>query len=282
MRNLLLVTAVIWLANWGILVTRSYALGTDNGLSEAIIRLLVSIAGGLSCILIFKMLQRSQQPPLPRFLTAVGLSIPIALAVAVIYESLWLFFTDYYFVRKGIRLATIDFSQCGVASSACVYLVREALFTTGTLFWVYVSWCALYVGMAIAGELRERDIRLNVAERTAKDAQLSALRLQLNPHFLFNTLNTLSGLIALDRKRQAEDMVLNLSSFLRFSLKSGEEELVTVAKEIDAQKMKRPIRFCCGGSFSAAPFMRQSFFDCPTHCRASSVASIYWRRCNRS
>ena len=237
MRNMLLVTAVIWLANWGILVTRAFALSANSGWAEAAIRLVISVAGAVSCLLTYQLLHRRQMSPPARFVASFAYSIPALVIIAFAHEILWLLFTDYYLDRYGFRLGDLVVGQCGTGGSPCQHLLAQTFFTVGTLFFVYVAWCAFYVGLAMATELRERERRLNVAERTAKDAQLSALRLQLNPHFLFNTLNTLSGLIALDRKRQAEDMVLNLSSFLRFSLKSGEEELVTVAKEIDAQKM---------------------------------------------
>ena len=52
----------------------------------------------------------------------------------------------------------------------------------------------------------------------AQQAQLLALRLQINPHFLFNTLNTLAGLIVLGRNAESEKMVLSLSRFLRYTL----------------------------------------------------------------
>lgn len=68
----------------------------------------------------------------------------------------------------------------------------------------------------------------------AKDAQLQMLRYQLNPHFLFNTLNTVYALIKLKDVDVAKSMVAKLSQFLRNSLESDPNELVTLAQEIDA------------------------------------------------
>jgi two-component system, LytTR family, sensor kinase len=236
-RDVLLVTVAVWAANWGILVTAFYLLGIASGWAEVFIRLVISAIGAASCMMIYKFLRHRQMSAFARLISAVGLMIPIALLVALLHEILFLEGTLYYSDRYGFGPADINILQCGTASTPCRQLLKEALATTVILFWVYVAWCAIYVGLTMAEELREREGRLHMAERAAQAAQLSALRFQLNPHFLFNTMNTLSGLIALDRKAQAEDIVLNLSSFLRFSLKSDEEELVTVSKEIEAQKM---------------------------------------------
>jgi two-component sensor histidine kinase len=72
------------------------------------------------------------------------------------------------------------------------------------------------------------------AEAAAARAQSAALRLQLNPHFLFNTMNSISSLVALDRKGEAEEMIGRLCDFLRGSLAADPMEDVPLAQEIDA------------------------------------------------
>ena len=99
--------------------------------------------------------------------------------------------------------------------------------------WMFVAWSALYAGLAYADEVRMRDQRLAETERAAQRAHLMALHLQINPHFLFNTLNTLAGLVALGRNRESETMVLNLSRFLRYTLASSPNRFATVAEETD-------------------------------------------------
>lgn len=66
----------------------------------------------------------------------------------------------------------------------------------------------------------------------AQDAELKALRAQLNPHFLFNSLNSISALTSLDSKR-AREMCLLLSEFLRKSLGLGERKQVALREELD-------------------------------------------------
>lgn len=83
---------------------------------------------------------------------------------------------------------------------------------------------------------RRRELRgerqLAEARWAAQQAQLTALRFQLNPHFLFNTLNAISSMIVTGRNRDAEEMTDRLSSFLRASLSSDPTELVPLDTEL--------------------------------------------------
>ncbi len=77
---------------------------------------------------------------------------------------------------------------------------------------------------------------INVA-RQANSAQLEMLRYQLNPHFLFNTLNSISTLVLLKQTDRANAMLSRLASFLRYSLVGEREGLATVAQEAEALKL---------------------------------------------
>ncbi len=69
-----------------------------------------------------------------------------------------------------------------------------------------------------------------------KEAELHALKSQINPHFLFNSLNSISSLTMTDPER-AQEMVINLSSLMRYSLKHDQEEEVTFAEEVENNKL---------------------------------------------
>ena len=75
------------------------------------------------------------------------------------------------------------------------------------------------------------------AESAAQAAQVRALRYQVNPHFLFNTLNSLSSLVMTGRTDRAETMLLALSTFFRSSLSLDPTADVTLAEEIDLQRL---------------------------------------------
>jgi two-component system LytT family sensor kinase len=106
-----------------------------------------------------------------------------------------------------------------------------------THWFVMLCWSGLYVGIKyykLLQEMRERGIK---AELMAHEAQLKMLRYQLNPHFLFNTLNAISTLI-LDKENQlANTMVTRLSHFLRYTLDNDPMQKVTLAQEVEALKL---------------------------------------------
>jgi hypothetical protein len=74
------------------------------------------------------------------------------------------------------------------------------------------------------------------AQALAHDAQLRMLHYQINPHFLFNTLNAISTLVLDKRTEQAERMLMGLSGFLRYSLDRRPSELAPLSAELDAQR----------------------------------------------
>lgn len=69
-----------------------------------------------------------------------------------------------------------------------------------------------------------------------REAELQALKSQINPHFLFNSLNSISSL-TVSNPEKAQEMVINLSSFMRYSLMHEEKEMVTFSRELDNIKL---------------------------------------------
>jgi hypothetical protein len=78
----------------------------------------------------------------------------------------------------------------------------------------------------------QQERQLADAQVAAQQAQLAALRYQLNPHFLFNALNSISALIVTKRNDDAEEMTEKLSSFLRSSLNAEPSELIPLDEEL--------------------------------------------------
>lgn len=72
------------------------------------------------------------------------------------------------------------------------------------------------------------------AENVARDAQMMMLRYQLNPHFLFNTLNAINALVRTQNSDKAQKMIVQLSQFLRYSLDNNPDMKIALEKEIDA------------------------------------------------
>jgi two-component system, LytTR family, sensor kinase len=100
-----------------------------------------------------------------------------------------------------------------------------------------ISWTALYYMVNFFLQVEEQNDQMIRLENQATSAQLAMLRYQLNPHFLFNTLNSISTLVLLKQTEPANAMLSRLSSFLRYSLTNEPTGRVTVAQEVETLKL---------------------------------------------
>jgi signal transduction histidine kinase len=101
----------------------------------------------------------------------------------------------------------------------------------------FLAWSAFYIANQAQAQALGAQRRLADAESAAQAAQVRALRYQVNPHFLFNTLNSLSSLMMTGRADRAEAMLLALSTFFRSSLSLDASADVSLAEEIDLQRL---------------------------------------------
>lgn len=85
-------------------------------------------------------------------------------------------------------------------------------------------------------EQKEQELRRNEAEQMIKEAELAKLRQQLQPHFLFNSLNSISALAG-SKPNEARKMIQQLSDFLRGTLKKDEKQTVSLYEEIEHLKL---------------------------------------------
>jgi len=106
----------------------------------------------------------------------------------------------------------------------------------GTLSTSYLlaCWSVLYFGIKFYESQRKQEEAMLKAVSLAQEAQLKMLRYQLNPHFLFNTLNAISTLILDNQNRTANHAVTRLSEFLRYTLDQDPMKKVTLRQEIEA------------------------------------------------
>jgi two-component system, LytTR family, sensor kinase len=106
----------------------------------------------------------------------------------------------------------------------------------GTLSTSYLLalWSVLYFGIKFYEAQRKQEEAMLKAVALAQEAQLKMLRYQLNPHFLFNTLNAISTLILDNQNKKANHAVTRLSEFLRYTLDQDPMKKVTLRQEIEA------------------------------------------------
>ena len=98
---------------------------------------------------------------------------------------------------------------------------------------VLFAWSSLYFGIKFWYQFQTQLKKTEEAESMAQKAQLQMLRYQLNPHFLFNSLNSIRALVEEDKKR-AKEMITELSEFLRYSLLSKNNSNVSFKEELEA------------------------------------------------
>lgn len=122
----------------------------------------------------------------------------------------------------------------GIESSAEFYSYLEGAISAA---WVMFGWSALYFGIKYYILLQDAKARALTAASVANEAQLKMLRYQLNPHFLFNTLNAISTLVLDKDTSLASDMIDKLSKFLRHSLETDPMTQITVDQEVAALKL---------------------------------------------
>ena len=122
----------------------------------------------------------------------------------------------------------------GADQTPFAQLLLGALFKDGLLVG---AWSALYYAINYFVRAEEQADQMLRLEAQATSAQLTMLRYQLNPHFLFNTLNSISTLVLLKQTEQANAMLSRLSSFLRFTLINEAEAKVPLTQEIETLKL---------------------------------------------
>ena len=115
--------------------------------------------------------------------------------------------------------------------------VRYVADTAVIWLFFFGAWAAFYLATVAQAEALNQRRRAAEAEGAAQAAQVRALRYQVNPHFLFNTLNSLSSLVMSKRPEEAEEMIIKLSTFFRTSLSLDPTADVTLAQEIEMQRL---------------------------------------------
>jgi LytS/YehU family sensor histidine kinase len=158
----------------------------------------------------------------------IGLTIIVC---SIIAAYLWLIIGEIVFALTGIRKFPVPEKQSLIGYLSDTFI--------GSLQhhkpFLFLSWSALYFGIKYWQSKREEEENALKAEALAKEAELKMLRYQLNPHFLFNSLNSASALIS-ENPPRAEKMINELSDFLRYSLADTKTETVRLRDEIEALK----------------------------------------------
>ena len=203
---------------WGGAMLLRAMSGIANGISLSfLVLVLISTITGFSITLILSVIYRqliNRRPLITWGVTALVLPIAVGL---------------YAFIDAWVNALYYADGTAGVAQRFIGLFYIDAT--------LLGAWSALYYAINFFLQIEEQNDQLIRLENQATQAQLAMLRYQLNPHFLFNTLNSISTLVLLKQTEPANAMLSRLSSFLRYTLVNEPTGRVTVAQEVETLKL---------------------------------------------
>lgn len=127
-------------------------------------------------------------------------------------------------IQQKINEATLaQFTPSKIVVSILSFVISFAIY--------FISWSALYFAYQYLQRTREMEIEKWKLSASVKDAELSALKAQINPHFIFNSLNNIRSLV-IENAERARDSITHLSDLLRFSIQFDQFEKVSLDKEV--------------------------------------------------
>ena len=168
----------------------------------------------------------------PIWLRALGVVLGCGTAGYVWLKSRVLIYSNWFEKAKDM---TAWMEEMG--SAAEVYEKVSYMNTYFSSLTVMMAWTVLYFSIKYYQVFQEVQKSALKSAAMAHEAQLKMLRYQLNPHFLFNTLNAISTLILEQQTELANRMVTKLSSFLRYSLDNDPMQKITLEQELAALKL---------------------------------------------
>jgi LytS/YehU family sensor histidine kinase len=211
LRAAIVLTVAFNLFTLVVFTVSGYARGPDSLRESLILGLPMMLVDGFLGFQLYFLLRRTEAlRPVLRW-TLVTVAVVVIALVQALWDTqlrIWADTLTMTLHQSYIRAATLNTYNSGMLAG---------------LFAFQAAYLALQHNQSLLDEARQRE----------REAQMLALRFQLNPHFLFNTLNAISSLVVLRRTDEAESMIDRLSSFLRGSLAADPDRMVTVEDEFE-------------------------------------------------
>lgn len=267
-RTVLTSVIVLWGAYFLLLTLRSYVFDHDMQTALAVRRFALALAGTGLTVVLWSILRLADRQALwIKIGTASLLAIPVALAIGhvnnLVFKDIRTQIMQNEAEERGLRFddkgnllfdlpegTTIEAPKGDGANSitrsesliivsaeetqdSWLALIEIAL---GRYF-LLLAWASIYFALLAGTQARTAERREQQFRSAAKAAELRSLRYQVNPHFLFNTLNSLSALVMTSKTEQAERMIQTISRFYRHSLANEPTSDVALKDEFDLQQL---------------------------------------------
>ena len=179
-------------------------------------RAAMNVLAFVLCIPLGKVIGATLAKPMRRRLLAIACAcVPIAVAYALVGHYVWNVVLDNPPMPYSTLASLIIQSQYNII--------------------LFLLWSAFCSAILYAAQLQERERSLLQAQVLAREAELKMLRYQINPHFLFNTLNAVSALIVTGQTMAADAMISKLARFFRNALSRESTAKVTLTEELRVQ-----------------------------------------------
>lgn len=212
-----LLTLIFWTASYLLATFALYLSGNPYWLPVSGMRILSYLLGVAFCYL-FHLLLKSR-----RLKTTKSRLIALAVVAPILAELFaWANFFAGAAVDPAMSLSKINWADT----------VRAILFWS----WFFLAWAGLYLALMYGFDVHEEQRRSAELRERAHIAQLRALHSQINPHFLFNSLNGVSALILDKRSEKADEMIIKLAHFLRLGLAADPTRKILLDLELELQR----------------------------------------------
>jgi two-component system LytT family sensor kinase len=209
-------SALFWAAMFTMHTTQMLLANSRENWHTIRWRAAMNVLAFILCIPLGKMIGATLAKPMRRRLLAIACAcVPIAVAYALVGHYVWSVVLDNPPMPYSTLASLIIQSQYNII--------------------LFLLWSAFCSAILYAARLQERERSLLQAQVLAREAELKMLRYQINPHFLFNTLNAVSALIVTGQAMAADAMISKLARFFRNALSRESTTKVTLTEELRVQ-----------------------------------------------
>jgi signal transduction histidine kinase len=216
-RSTLWLTLIFW-ASLLVTLTLAAALAQNpRVLQIGLMRLAATFVGLFFCYLIHLLLRKP-------FLSTTRKRLIALAIVAPIFAEIFAWTSFFALAAVDPTVTLKNFTWSGAVNTISFYT------------WFFLAWAGLYLALSYSFDVQDEQRQIAELRERTHIAQLRALHSQINPHFLFNSLNSVSALILDGKITLADEMVTKLARFLRLGLAADPTSKISLASELELQR----------------------------------------------
>jgi signal transduction histidine kinase len=217
-RATLWLTLIFW-ASLLVTLTLAAALAQNPRVVQiGLMRLAATVVGLFFCYLIHLLLRKP-------FLSTTRKRLIALAIVAPVFAEIFAWTSFFALAAVDPTVTIKNFTWSGAVNTISFYT------------WFFLAWAGLYLALSYSFDVQEEQRQIAELREQAHTAQLRALHSQINPHFLFNSLNSVSALILDTKVAEADEMVTKLARFLRLGLGADPTSKIPLSAELELQRI---------------------------------------------